>query len=303
MAETSVYLDPGLCDGCGLCLKVCPARAFRFEGGRAVFHGPCTLACDHCAAACPRQAIEVEIPKPEPFSFATFSLSPVDLSPQAGSPVALAPLVGLMRRRRSCRVYRDQPVPLAQLKDLVRIGLTAPSGTNSQALSFTIIPEREKLIDFGRAVARFYEELNRLAEKAWLRRGLKLCRRPELDLYYREYYAAVKQGLQSWREGSDDRLFHGAPAAILVGTRPGASCPVEDAALATQNMILAAEVMGLGSCLIGFAVEALRRDSKVRQAVAIPGAEKVHTVMVLGYPAICFQRPATRRQVPVRVLY
>ena len=302
MTDRSVYLDPALCDGCGLCLKVCPARAFSLEEGRAVFTGECTLACDHCAAACPRQAIEVEIDKPEPFAFETFSLVPGG-RPEAGSSAGISQLAGLMRWRRSCRVYREKPVPLALLKDLVRIGMTAPSGTNSQAWSFTILPEREKLLDFGQAVARFYEELNRLAEKAWLRRGLKLCRRPELDLYYREYYASVKEGLRSWREGSDDRLFHGARAAILVGSRPGASCPVEDAVLATQNMILAAEALGLGSCLIGFAVEALRRDKKIKQAVGVPPREKIHTVLVLGYPAISFQRPAARRQVPIRVVY
>ena len=57
-----------------------------------------------------------------------------------------------------------------------------------------------------------------------------------------------------------DRLFHGAAAAILVTGRRQASCPAEDALLATQNILLAAHAMGLGSCLIGFAVEAMRRD-------------------------------------------
>ena len=301
MVERTVYLDPALCDGCGLCLKVCPARAFSLEEGRAVFTGKCSLACDHCAAVCPRQAIEVEIDKPEPFTFENFMVSAGAASSRP--PVDVSGLAALMRQRRSCRVYREKPVPLSLLKDLVRMGLTAPSGTNSQALSFTILPEREKLVDFGRAIARFYEDLNRLAEKAWLRRGLKLCRRPELDLYYREYYESVKEGLRSWWEGSDDRLFHGATAAILVSSRPGASCPVEDALLATGNMILASETLGLGSCLIGFAVEALKRDKKIKKIIDIPADEKVHAVLALGYPAIRFQRPATRRQVPIRVVY
>ena len=300
MAERSVYLDSALCDGCGICVRICPARAFSLEEGRAVFTGECTLACDHCAAACPRQAIEVAIEKPEAFVFENFS--PFSAS-RAAAPVEIGRLAALMRQRRSCRVYRDRPVPLSLLKDLVRIALTAPSGTNSQALGFTILPEREKLLEFGRAIARFYEELNRLAEKAWLRRGLKLCRRPELDLYYREYYNSVKEALRSWQEGSDDRLFHGAPAAILVSSRPGASCPVEDALLAAGNMILASEALGLGSCLIGFAVEALRRDKRIRKLLEIPATEKVHAVLVLGYPAITFQRPAARPQAPVRVVY
>ena len=40
----------------------------------------------------------------------------------------------------------------------------------------------------------------------------------------------------------------------FVATAPGASSPKEDALLASQNILLAAHAMGLGTCLIGFAV-------------------------------------------------
>ncbi|MEZ4578721.1 MAG: nitroreductase family protein [Desulfobacterales bacterium] len=39
--------------------------------------------------------------------------------------------------RRSCRNYKETPVPASVLEDLVRIGITAPSGTNSQMWTFT----------------------------------------------------------------------------------------------------------------------------------------------------------------------
>ena len=297
MQATSVYIDGSQCDGCGLCVRVCPARAFTLEEGRAVVAGECSLACEHCAAVCPRQAIEVDIEPAESLLCESFAA--------AGrvEPVSPPALFALLRHRRSCRVYREKEVPLPLLKDLVRAGITAPSGTNSQAWSFTVIPNREKLLDFGSAIAVFYEQLNRLAEKGWLRRGLRFCRRPELENYYREYYESVREGLESWRRGSDDRLFHGARAAILVGSRPGASCPVEDALLAAGQIILVAESLGLGSCLIGFAVEALARDKKIKRQLGIPAEEKIHAVIALGWPAIKYQRPTARRRIPLRVVY
>ncbi|MEA3332192.1 MAG: nitroreductase family protein, partial [Pseudomonadota bacterium] len=128
----------------------------------------------------------------------------------------------------------------------------------------------------------------------------KLCGQPELDIYYREYYDSIKEAIMQWDEEKDDRLFHGAQAVILVGAEPGASCPHDDALLATQNILLGAETMGLGSCLIGFAAEALRRDRKIKESLKIPTNETIYAVIALGYPATSFQRPAGRRKVPIR---
>ena len=52
--------------------------------------------------------------------------------------------------------------------------------------------------------------------------------------------------------------------------------------------------------LVGFAVEALRRDRKVKETLKIPADETIYAVIALGYPAITFLRPASRRKVPVR---
>ncbi|MEA1923803.1 MAG: nitroreductase family protein [Pseudomonadota bacterium] len=300
MQASNIVIDKNRCNGCGICVKVCPARAFSLVAEKAVLSGSCTFACDHCAAACPQAAITVEFTKAEqePFEFAGFSTEPAaDRPPQKISP---ASLIDLMRSRRSCRVYQEKTVEREILEDLVKIGITAPSGTNSQKWTFSIIDSRERLLDFGETIAAYYKRLNRLAEFSWLRKLLKLCGQPELDIYYREYYDSIKEAIMQWDEEKDDRLFHGAQAVILVGAEPGASCPQEDALLATQNILLGAETMGLGSCLIGFAVEALRRDRKIKESLKIPTNETIYAVIALGYPATSFQRPAGRRKVAAR---
>ena len=57
--------------------------------------------------------------------------------------------------------------------------------------------------------------------------------------------------MENFPKSVKDQLFHGSTAAILTGSNPGVSCPAEDAPLATQNILLAAHSIGLGSCLIG----------------------------------------------------
>jgi nitroreductase len=209
-------------------------------------------------------------------------------------------LVRLMASRRSCRHFTDRPVERALLEDLVKIGITAPSGTNSQSWTFTILPRRKAVQAFAERVAYFFERLNATAEKTLLRMFLRLIGKGELDAYYRGYYRKVKEAIEEWHASGKDPLFHGSTAAILVGSKPGASCPAEDALLATQNILLAAHSMGLGSCLIGYAVAAMKRDPSIRQSVGIPSDEEIHSVIALGYPDEVYQRTAGRRKVTTR---
>jgi len=110
----------------------------------------------------------------------------------------------------------------------------------------------------------------------------------------------VKEAREEWHGSGKDRLFHGSTAAILVGSKPGASCPAEDALLATQNILLAAHSMGLGSCLIGYAVAAMKKDPSIQQSIGIPSEEEIHAVIALGYPDEVYQRVAGRKKVTPR---
>lgn len=296
ISETiEVSIRQELCNGCGLCIKVCPARALALKNDRALLTGVCDFACDHCAAICPQGAITVDFGPRADFSKIG------SRNQDSSQPVNPADLVSLLRRRRSCRNFTSAPLSRHQLEELVNIGITAPSGTNSQAWTFTLIDSREKMLSFGRRVGYYFLKLNRLAAKKWLRRLLALLGRPQLENYFQNYHDSIAEGLRLWRREGRDLLFHGAPAAILIGSRPGASCPKEDALLAAGNIILAAETMGLGSCLIGFAVEALKRDRNLARSLKIPAAETVYAVIALGYPALRFQRPAGRRRPEIRL--
>jgi len=149
-------------------------------------------------------------------------------------------------------------------------------------------------------IAEFFEKTQRLAEKTWLRRLLSFLGKPELENYHREHFATVGRALSQWRRSGRDLLFHGAPAAILVGAKSGASCPAEDALLAAAHMRLAAHCMGLGSCLIGFVIEAMKRDRSIYQFLHLPADEIVYAVIALGYPNERYQRAGGRRQVQMR---
>ena len=182
----------------------------------------------------------------------------------------------------------------------MKIGITAPSGTNSQRWSFTLLPSRDAVLALGEQIGQYFKRLNRLAEKTLLRKLLTAIGKPALESYYRNYFETVADALQQWEKTGRDRLFHGAPAVMIVGSRPGASCPAEDALLASQNVLLAAHCMGLGTCLIGFAVSALQQEPKIKHRLGIPADERIYAVIAIGYPDQEYQRAAGRKMPAIR---
>ena len=188
-------IEQDKCIGCGQCVRVCPSRTLVLEHGKARVAGDRSLQCGHCQAVCPTGAARVAGLEDDLGEFASFVADRRWLAPGDGDP---AQLMRLMASRRSCRNYQDRPVPREMIMDLIKAGLSAPSGTNCQAWTFTVLPSREAVLALARGVGDFFARLNRLASRAWLRRGLAFLGRDELERYHREHSRSVSEALTEW---------------------------------------------------------------------------------------------------------
>ena len=82
------------------------------------------------------------------------------------------------------------------------------------------------------------------------------------------------------------RFLADAPLGIVVVIDPAVSYRsggVEDGAIATQNMLLAAHALGLGTCWIGSYNSTY--EESVKEILEIPKNRRVLSIISIGYPA------------------
>ena len=292
-----VRIDTAKCSGCAQCIPVCSHSAITLSGGEACITGSSCSHCGHCSAACPEEAIRVTSFDPNETGFKTLT-APRTWMPYGAFDTPV--LANLIQSRRSCRNFKSRPVSKAVLEDLIAFGAYAPSGTNCQPWVFTVFAHRRALDALGKGIADFYRRLNKLSANPWIRSVLKMVGKSALSDYYSGYYEQVVDALVRWDSTGEDLLFHGAQAGILVSADQEASCPAEDALLATQNILLAAHSMGLGSCLIGYAVAAMQNDRRLRTFVNLSGNEKPYAFIALGYSDETYHWIGIRKPPTVR---
>ena len=77
--------------------------------------------------------------------------------------------------------------------------------------------------------------------------------------------------------------------------------PKEDCVLAAYNIILMAESMGLGTCIVTLAQNGINENKKCKEIIGLSPRDDVHAVVVIGYPEKRFLRPVPK--IPKTVRY
>jgi len=255
------------------------------------------MLCSHCYAVCKFDAVsfghELESIEFKTFEYKEKVLGSADISQEL--------LVNLFRSRRSIRKYKNEEIDDDVIRDLIEFAVTAPSGSNCQEWEFTIINGREKVWDFAGRLKEFFEKINKLAANKFTRYLSVPFMGKTLINYYRDHYESVELAIKESEIGVD-LLFHGAPCVIIVHGPTEGSTPVEDATYAAYNICMLAHYMRLGTCLIGFAVEALNRSPDIKAELDIYEKNRIHAVIAIGKPALSFSRHALRKNYSVEFI-
>jgi len=71
--KVNIQIDPELCNGCGLCISVCPSETISIINEKAQITSDESLTCGHCIAICPMDAISLKNAEFEKIDFKTFT--------------------------------------------------------------------------------------------------------------------------------------------------------------------------------------------------------------------------------------
>lgn len=286
--------NPGLCTGCNRCVLDCPRKIISLDGNRKAYllTEDC-IECSHCYAVCPEGAVSFNNLKGPVFS--SFSYNEELIQPGGSDPSGF---MNLVRSRKSTRQYTSKPVSRRILEDLVQGAIQAPSGSNNQDWKFTILDNREKVWDLAGFIRDYFARLNQLAANPLVRFFSKFFIGNKLVNYHNEYSETIQWAIDQAEKGMD-LLFHGAPAVMIFHAPFAGSTPREDSQFASYNAALLAHTLGLGTCYIGFAVEALNRMPATKAKLGIPGNHRVNAVLTVGFPKVTYERAGLRKPVDI----
>ena len=182
--------------------------------------------------------------------------------PDKGGRLDPESLLEVIRCRRTIRQFQDREIPEAVLAQVLEAGRMTHTAKNMQDVSFIVL-DREKA------------KIEQMAVRLFRRLKPSGAAQPDRRSLF---------------------LFH-APIVIVIA----AKAPI-DGALAAQNMEFVAEANGLGVLFSGFFTTAAGASGRIRKALGVPSGKKAVTTLVLGYPAVRYQRSAQREALDVRYL-
>jgi nitroreductase/NAD-dependent dihydropyrimidine dehydrogenase PreA subunit len=255
------------CVKCGICAEVCPIGIIGMdENGPTMLKNAC-IKCGHCVASCPHAALD-------------HSLAPLaDQVPLGDFPVLDADTAArFLRSRRSIRRYKSAPVPRETLRKLLDIARFAPTGSNSQGLSYLVVSDRSLLKKLNDATLDWMEEQIR-AGVAWI-----------------QPYAHV---VNHYRQGNLD-IFRNAPHLIVALAPKNFPIGEKNTRYSLGYAELYAPSLGLGTCWSGFfEMCAFAGYPAVYDLLAVPEGMAVTGAIFCGYPLYRYYRLVDRNPLAV----
>lgn len=187
--------------------------------------------------------------------------------------------------RRSTRVFTEENVNEEILKEIVNAGLYAPSSKNRQLWHFTVIQNKEVLNQLDKdtkdAVKKYAEE--KVSDQDMLKNLLSKANNDAFNGFYN------------------------APVAILISKDTTNVTSADNCACASQNLMLASEAFGLGSCWVGFVKHLFKLDeSKAKEyyeKFEIPENYIPTHAIVIGHKKNKVSKAPARKENTVKYIY
>ena len=162
------------------------------------------------------------------------------------------PVIDCLLRHRSIRKFTRKPIEPEKMDVILRAGIRAATAGNLQLYSFIVVDDAEK---------------KTALDRAWRPTSIRLSNCPVVVIALVDQYR-----VRRWLEMHSNRtIYNNSPISFFLA--------IWDTLIALQNMVVAAESVGLGTCYIG---SVLQMD--VQKTLQVPEHIFPAGMVCLGYP-------------------
>jgi nitroreductase len=176
-----------------------------------------------------------------------------------------------IHERRSVRFYSPKRLEPAAIRTLLDAAVWAPTAVHEEPWAFVIVQDMAALKSLSDRAKTIFAADARRTHPDQASHLLDILAQPDFNVFYN------------------------AGTLIIVCGRPMGPFVVADCWLAAENLLLAAYSMGLGSCVIGFAVPALN-TAEIKAELGIPAECTAIAPIIVGVPS--GETPRTARKDP-----
>lgn len=269
------------CNSCGLCVKICKDFSLKMENDRPVLSDQALfgcVACGHCMAICPSNAIQI--------SGRELSVNDlIDLS-EMESKASYNQLNNLLIGRRSIRDFKDAEIGEDLIEKIIEAAVSAPMGIPPSDVNLVILKGKEKVREFSFDVIDYFSKVGWIFSP-WMMWMWRLMGKEAYQVMKSFGNPLVKFMVET-RKKNENYLLYDAPLALYFSSSPYAD-PADPYIPATYAM-LAAESLGLGTCMIGSVHPMIQYGAKkLKQKWNLPAKSPSGIIVIFGYPKYRFK--------------
>jgi ferredoxin len=285
----TISVDHDLCKVCGLCVSVCSDLSLKIENKKIVKSDTAIfgcIGCGHCMAVCPSGAIKIH----------GREISPDDVFNLPGNETAADynQILSLYQRRRSVRKFKDKNVEPEIIEKILTAAKTAPMGLPPSDVHVMILNGKDKTRAFAEDFCAYMETMKWFVS-AWFLALMRPFWGKANDEMFKGFVKPLFKVYPEKMRENINVVNYDAPLAMYFYGSPYTD-PADPVIAATYAM-LAAESLGLGTCMLG-AVHPLIQNGKkarlFRERHGIKFTSREGLFVIFGYPAVQFRKGINR---------
>lgn len=261
------------CIGCKLCVKDCFVNDIEIIDNKAYIRNKTCFKCGHCIAICPQKAVFTD----------EYNMNEVVEYNNENFDIDSDNLLNFIKFRRTIRHFKDKDVEVEKINKIIDAGRFTPTGGNLQNVSYIVLKDditevKEMTLKTLKSMGEYVLNnlsLDNIAIKGYAKKWIRM-------------YDEFKQN------PNNDKLFFNAPIILLLVSESDVN-----AALASSNMELMANTLGLGCLYSGFFVRASKENPDIKKFLNIDEKKNIITCMVIGYPDVKYKRTVPRKDADI----